>query len=63
MAVLTACGTAITDGERQTKRVDVTDADSVHAAFVTALQTNDRAGVVALTVDDQQAARAGTWLR
>jgi hypothetical protein len=62
MAVLTACGTASQTVTRQ-QPVDLTDATAVHAAFVTALQTNDRAGVVALTVDDQQAARAGTWLQ
>lgn len=62
MAVLTACGSGSQTATRQ-QAVDVTDATAVHAAFVTALQTNDYAGVIALTVDDQQAARAGTWLQ
>lgn len=62
MAALTACGTASQTATRQ-HMVDVTDATAVHAAFVAALQTNDRAGVVTLTVEDQQAARAGTWLQ
>jgi len=38
-------------------------AEQVHAALLVALRANDRAQVMALTVEDQQAARAETWLR
>ena len=62
MTALTACGSASQAVTHQ-RAVDSTDATAVHAAFVTALQTNDRAAAVALTVDDQQDARAGTWLQ
>ncbi len=37
-------------------------ATEVHEAFLTALRTNDREGVLALTVADQQALRADSWL-
>jgi hypothetical protein len=62
VAVLTGCQTAassVVTGDG----VDPDDAATIHAALVTALQTNDRAAVVALTVDEQQAARADTWLQ
>ena len=40
-----------------------TSPEEVHAAFLAALRANDREQVMTLTVDDQQAARAETWLR
>ena len=35
----------------------------MHSAFLLALRNNDREGVLALTVDDQQAPRADAFLR
>ena len=37
--------------------------EEAHAAFLLALRNNDRAGVLRLTVDDQQAQRADTFLQ
>ena len=62
LCVLTACQSASATGTPDAAP-DLTSADSVHAVFVRALQHNDRSAVVALTVEDQQAVRADTWLR
>ena len=63
MLVLTACRGNPATHVADSAPLDQTNAQDVHAALLTALQANDREQVMALTVDDQQAARAETWLR
>ena len=60
--LLTACGGQWDGGAgvavRHLQRIE-----EVHAAFLAALRTHDRAQVLALTVEDEQAARADEFLQ
>ena len=60
--VLTACGGHQEGGTGTAARLPQRVED-VHAAFLAALRTHDRAQVLALTVDDDQAARADEFLQ
>lgn len=61
--VLTACRGNLSEPASAGTIPDPNSAEKVHAALLAALEANDREQVIALTVDDQQAARADTWLR
>ena len=64
LLVLTACGGSSSDGRGATGAATVPHhVEDVHAALLAALRGNDRVQVMELTVEDQQAARADTWLR
>ncbi len=60
LLVLAACG-----GQSQHDEAVAapSSAEEAHTAFLAALRANDREQVMALTIDDQQTARAETWLR
>ena len=60
--VLTACGSQRDGGASAAARLPQRVED-VHAAFLAALRTHDRAQVLALTVDEEQAARADEFLQ
>ncbi|MDQ5850858.1 MAG: hypothetical protein M3380_02075 [Chloroflexota bacterium] len=61
--VLAGCGGQHPDDPAGGAVAAPISAEEVHTAFLVALRANNREQVIALTVDDQQAARAETWLR
>ena len=64
LLVMTACrGSSPEDRAAGAAAAVLQSAEEVHIALLAALRANDREQVMALTVDDQQAARAETWLR
>ena len=60
--MLAACGRSGDDGAGATGRGPQSAAE-VHATFLVALRTHDRAQVLALTVDEEQASRADEFLQ
>ncbi len=63
LLLLSACGGNSPGGPSGAAGATPSSAEAIHEAFLDALRANDREQVLALTVDDQQAARAETWLR